>query len=152
MNGRSPYHTPYMPWTGPNQNIGDTQRPAVPSTPGPGAVTPGLLPGVTPPVQPPVISPVTGRPLPTGTGTIPPGVPYQEGSPTVMDPGYIQAYLARNIGRYAKIEFILGTNMLVDREGTIMEVGTNYVVLQEPQTDDLLMCDLYSIKFVKTYY
>ncbi|MGI6706593.1 MAG: hypothetical protein ACOX6S_10260 [Clostridia bacterium] len=147
MNGRSPYHTPYMPWMSPYQNIGDPQQPAVPSTP-----TPGLPSGVTPPVQPPVISPVTGRPLPTGTGTIPPGVPYQEGGTTVMDPGYIQAYLARNIGRYAKIEFILGTNMLVDREGTIIEVGTNYVVLQEPQTDDLLMCDLYSIKFVKTYY
>jgi len=42
--------------------------------------------------------------------------------------------------------------MLVDREGTLVAVGASYVILQEAETDDLLLCDIYSIKFVKIYY
>jgi len=65
---------------------------------------------------------------------------------------YTPAYLRTQIGRYVKIEFLIGTNMLVDREGTLVAVGASYVILQEAETDDLLLCDIYSIKFVKIYY
>jgi len=64
------------------------------------------------------------------------------------DPLYTQGYLAENIGKYIKIEFLIGTNMLVDREGILKEVGISYIVIQQPRTDDLLLCDIYSIKFV----
>lgn len=68
------------------------------------------------------------------------------------NPLYTQGYLAQNIGRYVKVEFLIGTNMLVDREGVLKEVGISYIVLQEPETDDFLLCDIYSIKFVKFFY
>jgi len=84
--------------------------------------------------------------------TMPPDVGFEEGPPTLTDIGYTPAYLKTQIGRRVKIEFILGTNMLVDREGTLIDVGINYVIIREAETDDLLLCDLYSIKFVKFYY
>lgn len=71
---------------------------------------------------------------------------------TVLSPLYTQGYLKKHIGRRVKIEFLIGTNMLVDREGTLVDVGTSYVVIQEAETDDLVLADLYSIKFVKFYY
>lgn len=71
--------------------------------------------------------------------------------PPVFDPGYVQGFLARNIGRRVRISFLIGTNSFVDKSGKILEVGINYVLLREAETDDQLMCDLYSIKFVNIY-
>lgn len=65
---------------------------------------------------------------------------------------FTQGFLQTQIGRYVKIEFVLGTNMLVDREGTLIKVGTDYILIQEPETDDYLLCDIYSIKFIRFYY
>jgi hypothetical protein len=51
-----------------------------------------------------------------------------------------------------RVEFLIGTSgALVDRIGVLMEVGASYIVIQPFQTDDLLMCDLYSIRFVTIY-
>ncbi|WP_330400304.1 hypothetical protein [Tepidibacter mesophilus] len=41
--------------------------------------------------------------------------------------------------------------MLIDREGVLVEVGISYVVIRESRTNDLLMCDIYSIKFVRVF-
>ena len=77
---------------------------------------------------------------------------FEEGPPTLTDIGYTPAFLKTQIGRRVKIEFLIGTSMLVDREGTLMNVGINYVIIQESESDDLLLCDMYSIKFVKFFY
>ena len=71
--------------------------------------------------------------------------------PPIMSTGYTQGYLSTQIGSKFKVEFLIGTNMLVDREGTLVEVGISYIVINETETDDLLLCDIYSIKFVKFY-
>ena len=76
----------------------------------------------------------------------------QPGPPTLTDPAYIQGYLRTVIGEYIKAEFVVGTNMFIDREGTLVEVGVDHFVIQEPETDDLLLCDMYSVKFVKVFY
>lgn len=65
---------------------------------------------------------------------------------------FTQGFLQTQIGRYVKVEFLLGTNMFVDREGTLIKVGTDYIIIQEPETDDYLLCDIYSIKFIRFYY
>lgn len=70
----------------------------------------------------------------------------------VMDIEYTQGYLRSQIGARIKIEFLIGTNMLIDREGTLVDVGISYVIIREVETDDLLLCDIYSIKFVRFYY
>lgn len=96
--------------------------------------------------------------LPIGTAQVSSALPPitaplgQQAPQTVENIMYTPAYLRTQIGRYVKIEFLIGTNMLVDREGTLVAVGASYVILQEAETDDLLLCDIYSIKFVKIYY
>jgi hypothetical protein len=71
--------------------------------------------------------------------------------PVVNNPLYTQGWLTTQIGKYIKIEFLIGTNMLIDREGVLLEVGISYIVIQETGTNDMLMCDIYSIKFVRIF-
>ncbi len=70
----------------------------------------------------------------------------------VFDVEYTQGYLSTQIGKRVKVEFLIGTNMLVDREGTLVDVGISYIIIREVDTDDLLLCDIYSIKFVRFYF
>ncbi|MGI5998755.1 MAG: hypothetical protein ACOX89_08850 [Lutispora sp.] len=69
----------------------------------------------------------------------------------VMDIEFTQGYLRSQIGSRVKVEFLIGTNMLVDREGLLVDVGVSYIIINETETDDLLLCDIYSIKFVRFY-
>lgn len=100
--------------------------------------TGGQMPG-----QMPAQMPVTGA-APVDFDMLP--------APPIMDVEYTQGYLKTQIGARVKIEFLIGTNMLVDREGTLVDVGISYIIIREVDTDDLLLCDIYSIKFVRFYY
>lgn len=64
---------------------------------------------------------------------------------------YNQGFLKTQIGRRVKIEFLIGTNMLIDREGTLLSVGISYLLIREVDTNDLIMADMYSIKFVRIF-
>lgn len=72
-------------------------------------------------------------------------------SPIVNNPLYNQGWLTTQIGKYVRISFLLGTNLFQDRTGTIVEVGISFIILREASTNDLIMCDMYSIKFVTVY-
>lgn len=116
--------------------------------------------------------PYTGMPAPVAPRSIfqPAGTPGQGMAPTgpqptsIMTSGlgvrdsvltttdFTQGFLQTQIGRHVKIEFVIGTNMLIDREGDLVKVGTDYVIIQETETDDYLLCDIYSIKFIRFYY
>jgi len=71
--------------------------------------------------------------------------------PVMRGPNTSYDWLIKQIGKYIKVEFLIGTNMLIDREGVLKEVGINYIVLKESGTNDDLMCDMYSIKFVRIF-
>jgi len=71
---------------------------------------------------------------------------------TMQSLQYINAFLRTQIGKKVTVDFLLGTDSLQDRTGTLLGVGTNYILLNEVETDDLLVCDFYTIKFVKVYY
>ena len=88
----------------------------------------------------------------TGVGQAAPVAFEQLPATPVMDIEFTQGYLRTQIGRRVKVEFLIGTNMLVDREGTLIDVGVSYIIINEVETDDLLLCDIYSIKFVRFYY
>ena len=85
--------------------------------------------------------------------TTAPQMPLTSATPTtVQSPYYTAGFLSNFLGRNMRVEFLIGTSgALVDRVGVLMEVGASYIVLQPYLTDDLLMCDLYSIKFVTIY-
>ncbi len=77
--------------------------------------------------------------------TIEPGPPVQQ------DTKYTQGWLTTQIGKYMKFEFLIGTNFFIDREGILTEVGISYIVIRESGSNDLVMCDIYSIKFARVF-
>jgi hypothetical protein len=70
----------------------------------------------------------------------------REGPPPVFDRDYVPGYLTSLIGRTIRAEFVIG-NAYIDKAGKLIEVGVNYFVLQE-LNGALIMCDLYSVRFV----
>ena len=67
------------------------------------------------------------------------------------DPNYLQGHLNSIINSYIKVSYLLGTNLFLDKQGILKEVGIDYIVLEEPQTGNQLVSDLYSIKFVEVF-
>lgn len=106
----------------------------------------GAIPGTTsgPPVIPAAPPPPTIQPPMVDFGQ-------EQGPPVTTDIGYTQAYLRTQIGKKVRIEFLIGTGILTDRIGTLVNVGISYVIIKPVGTDDLMLCDIYSIKFVTFY-
>jgi len=75
-------------------------------------------------------------------------ISFEQGPPPVMDKNYIAGYLASNIGKNIRAEFAISTGLFLDKAGVLREVGVNYFVLQDYISKALVMCDLYSVKFV----
>ena len=65
---------------------------------------------------------------------------------------YLNGFLRTQIGRKVHVEFLIGSNTMTDRTGVLVAVGANYILLNELETDDLLACDYYNIKFIRFYY
>lgn len=61
---------------------------------------------------------------------------------------YTPAFLRENIGKLVRVEFLIGTNNLVDRIGILVDVGASYILLRSLESDTTTYCDIYSIKFV----
>lgn len=80
--------------------------------------------------------------MPSGMASI------QQGPPPSSERGYIPYYLTQNIGNVIRAEFIIGNSQYTDRVGRLVEVGFNYFVLDDLSFNQLVMCDLYSVKFV----
>lgn len=109
-----------------------------------GPVSPGM------PAQSPFPAGMPAQSALTNGMALPP--PGSETPTTVQSPYYTAGFLRNFIGCNMRVEFLIGTSgALVDRVGVLMEVGASYIVLQPYLTDDLLMCDLFSIKFVTIY-
>lgn len=93
--------------------------------------------------------------LPTAVAGIP---PVAAGAPTALstvqipqtveNPLYTPGFLRTQIGKRMRVEFLIGTNNLTDRTGTLLAVGASYIVLRPIDSDDMMLCDIYSIKFV----
>lgn len=66
--------------------------------------------------------------------------------------GSMQKILADNIGEYVVIEFLIGTERLMRKQGLLYSVGTSYITLYDDQFNNFIVCDIFSIKFVYFYY
>lgn len=110
---------------------------------------PRMQPPMTQPrMQPPMMQPPTSNAV-TSASPLPPA----GGTPsTVQNPYYTAGFLRQYIGRDMRVEYLIGTNgPLVDRVGRLVDVGADYILLQPYLSDDLLMTDLFSIKFVTIF-
>lgn len=61
---------------------------------------------------------------------------------------YTPAFLREQIGKLVRVEFLIGTNNLVDRIGILEDVGASYILLRALESGVLTYADIYSIKFV----
>ena len=76
-------------------------------------------------------------------------VDINQNSPEILTNSiYTPAFLREYIGRLMRVEFLIGTNNLVDRIGILADVGASYILLRSLENDSLVYCDIYSIKFV----
>lgn len=72
-----------------------------------------------------------------------------QNSPEILtNPIYTPAFLREQIGKLMRVEFLIGTNNLVDRIGILQDVGASYILLRSFENDSLVYCDIYSIKFI----
>lgn len=64
---------------------------------------------------------------------------------------YMNGFLHTQIGRYMRIEQMIGSDSTEDRYGFLVGVGNNYVLLQDISNGNVAIVDLYSIKYVYMY-
>ena len=70
-------------------------------------------------------------------------------SPEIMTNNiYTPAFLREQIGKLVRVEFLIGTNNLVDRVGILQDVGASYILGGGGGGPGRGDCDIYSIKFV----
>lgn len=89
-----------------------------------------------------------------GAATVPvlPGSPGHPAPVTLESSLFTPGFLRTQIGKLMRVEFLVGTNGLTDRTGTLIAVGASYILLRLVSGDlnagNTMMCDIYSIKFV----
>ena len=76
-------------------------------------------------------------------------VQINQNSPEILTNNiYTPAFLREQIGKLMRVEFLIGTSNLTDRIGVLEDVGASYILLRSVESDNLIYCDIYSIKFV----
>ena len=59
--------------------------------------------------------------------------------------------MADNLGEYVVVEFLIGTQTLVQKAGILYAVGTSVMTLYQELSQTFITCDLFSVKFVTFY-
>ena len=65
---------------------------------------------------------------------------------------YLNGFMRTQIGRKIEIQMLVGSDTLVTKEGYLLGVGANYILINETNSNDLTTCDFYNIKFVRYFY
>ncbi|MCI7300718.1 MAG: hypothetical protein MR704_02980 [Clostridia bacterium] len=89
------------------------------------------------------------------TFTVPANPLLPEGYREVLDYNAVQyanGFYRTQIGRYVRVEQLMGSNSIETREGYLIGVGINYIILQEMSTGNILVIDFYGIKSMYVYY
>ncbi|MCQ4022127.1 MULTISPECIES: hypothetical protein [unclassified Ruminococcus] len=65
---------------------------------------------------------------------------------------YLNGFMRTQIGRRIELQMLVGSDTLVTKEGFLLGIGANYILINETGTNDLTSCDFYNIKFVRYFY
>ena len=66
---------------------------------------------------------------------------------SLTNPDFLPAYLHQHIGKWVRVDFLIGGG-IEQRVGVLEEVGASYIILNVIEPATLLVCDMFSIKFV----
>ena len=64
----------------------------------------------------------------------------------------LNGFLRTQIGRYMRIEQLVGSNTIQDRYGFLVGVGSNYIIVQEITTGNIMVLDIFSVRLTYVYY
>lgn len=65
---------------------------------------------------------------------------------------FMNGFIRTQVGRRVSVDFLVGSNNMVTKTGFLLGVATNYILINELDTDDITVCDFYNIKFIRIYY
>lgn len=65
---------------------------------------------------------------------------------------YLNGFIRTQIGRRVQVEFLMGNAELITKDGFLLGVGANYILINEIGTNDITACDFYNIKFIRFLY
>lgn len=75
-------------------------------------------------------------------------------APTTVEEAYrgsLKAMLNRYIGSYVVATFLVGTQGTVSWEGTLFDVGNDFVTIYQQPRDRYIVSDIYSLKYIEFY-
>jgi len=65
---------------------------------------------------------------------------------------YMNGIFRTQIGRFVRVQQLVGSNIIQDFDGFLIGVGINYIILQEYSNQDIRILDIYGIKQMYVYY
>lgn len=65
---------------------------------------------------------------------------------------YLNGFFRTQIGRFVRVQQLIGSNTTQDFDGFLIGVGINYIILQEYANKDIRILDIYGIKQMYVYY
>ena len=65
---------------------------------------------------------------------------------------YLNGIFRTQIGKFVRVQQLVGSNTLQDFDGFLIGVGINYIILQEYANKDIRILDIYGIKQMYVYY
>lgn len=78
-------------------------------------------------------------------------VPAEQPFDTEAFQGSMQQVLQDNIGTYVSVDFLIGTQNIVTKQGILYAVGAQYIVLYDDVNQHYTVCDIFAIKFITFY-
>ena len=116
------------------------------------------VPGSSMDQYPPINEPSQG-----GTTVDPSAPSFKVPSNPLLPPGYQETldytslqyangFYRTQIGRYVRVDQLMGSNSITTQEGFLIGVGYNYLILQEGYTGNILIVDIYTVKNMYVYY
>lgn len=61
-------------------------------------------------------------------------------------------FLRTQIGRYMRIEQLMGSSQVESRYGFLVGIGSNFIILQEITSGNIMVVDLFTIRLTYIYY
>ncbi len=65
---------------------------------------------------------------------------------------YLNGIYRTQIGRYVRVQQLVGSDTIEEHAGFLIGVGINYIILQENANNNIRIIDIYGIKNMYVYY
>lgn len=78
-------------------------------------------------------------------------VPAEQPFDTEAFQGSMQQVLQDNIGTYVSVDFLIGTQSIVTKQGILYAVGAQFIVLYDDVNQQYTVCDIFAVKFITFY-